>query len=344
MAKGGKYDGGERKTGDYSILDVKELGIESIRYSKEGTYALDFMPYKITSKGHPRVVAGDSDVGDEEYAMWLDVHRSVGVKKHNIICPENFEKPCPICNHLKEVNATYGYKSKEGDAAYKKCGKAVRALYFVVDPDDKDQKIKLFETSWKNFHKELIDEARAEGKRMGLNCVPFTDFPMGCTVEFRVTMEKMPGGADYPKFKAFKFIKRKGNEYPEDFLKDLPGMDELMITRTYEEIDALFQGADSDDDEGEAEPRETRTRSRDTEEDTPRSGRETVEEEAPRTRRASRDEEDEPTPKKDEKPKCPEKGGTFGVDIDDLDDGVCDKCALRSACSAEYKASRRRGA
>jgi hypothetical protein len=330
MAKGNKYDGGNSgQGGDFALLDVKSIDMKTIRYTEDGTFALDIMPYKIKSKNHPRVARGESDVGDEEFILVLDVHRNIGPKHSNIICPENFNKSCPICNHLADVNNEFGWKSKEGQDAYKKCGKSTKAFYYAVDPDSKDKKIQLFETSWKNFQKELDEEARSEGKRKGITIVPFADFPNGSTVEFRVTMETFGAGSKpFPKFKAFKFIPRKGNEYPTDLLDDLPGLEELMILKSEDEIEALINGADDDGDQEDEAPR---GRSRE------------VEEEPVRARRGADREEEAPAEEEEAAPtKCPVKGGTFGVDIDDLTE--CDSCSLRSACSAEYKAKRRRGA
>jgi hypothetical protein len=337
MAKGSKYDGGYgHGGGDFAVVDVKDLEMKLVKYTEDGTYALDIMPYKIKTKNHPRVIAGERDIGDEEVNLTLDVHRSVGPKHRNFICPENFGRKCPICDHLADVNNEYGWKSPEGQAAFKKCGKTPRSFYFVVDPDNKKNGIQLFETSWKNFQKELEEEARAEAKRKGLTIIPFADFPDGCTVEFRVTMEALPNGK-YPKFKAFKFIPRKADSYPKDLLDELPGLDELMIIKSYEEIDTAFSGADSGDEE--ESDTTARGRERDTEEETPRSRRGADEDEVPpsRSRQAAEPEEEEEIPTK-----CPVKGGTFGIDIDELDE--CDDCSLRGACSAEYKAKRRRGA
>jgi hypothetical protein len=184
----------------------------------------------------------------------------------------------------------------------------------------------------KNFHKEMWEEAQHQGKKIGISYIPFADFPKGHTVEFRVTMEKNGGVTQpFPKFKSFAFKARTGKEYPADFLDDLPGLDELMIIRTAQEIEALMNGGDDDEEQDEAPVPNM-----------PRSARTEETEDAAPVRSRGRTEEKDEEPGEKATPKCPAKGGTFGKDVDDLDE--CNDCALRSACSAEYRTNRRRGA
>lgn len=330
MANNDKYNrnDGKGKGGKFQFLDMSKAGFTSIKYKEDGDYALDIIPYKIATKHHPDVAEGRADIGDEDYMLQLGVHYGVGPTKTNVVCPESYGKPCPLCDYVRSVQQEYGRNSKEGDAAYKKYGKSNKAFFYVVDPDSKDKKIQVFETSVKNFQKELWEEAQAQGKRLGISYIPFADFPKGHTVLFRVTMEKNGGVTQpFPKFKSFKFEARNGKEYPADFLDELPGLDELMIIRTASEIEALMSGGDDEEDEQDETPA-PRSRSARTEEAN----------DEPPARTRARDEEDEKT----STPKCPAKGGTFGKDVDDLDE--CNECDLRSACSAEYRTSRRRGA
>lgn len=334
MANNDKYNrnDGKGKGGKFQFLDTSKAGITAIKYKEDGDYALDIMPFKIGTKHHPDVAEGRADIGDEDYMLQLYVHYGVGPSKTNVICPESFGKTCPLCNHVKEVQQQYGRNSPEGDAAYKKFGRSSKAFFYVVDPDSKDKQIQLFETSVKNFQKEMWEEAQHQGKKIGISYIPFADFPKGHTVEFRVTMEKNGGVTQpFPKFKSFAFKARTGKEYPADFLDDLPGLDELMILRTAQEIEALMSGGDDDDEDADTTT-SPRSRSARTEE---------VEEEA-QVRSRGRTEEKEEEPEEKASPKCPAKGGTFGKDVDDLDE--CNDCTLRSACSAEYRTNRRRGA
>jgi hypothetical protein len=196
-----------------------------------------------------------------------------------------------------------------------------KAIYLVVDPDDDDQKVKLFDTSFANFQKELLDQATADGAADGLDIIPFAEWPKGCTVTFRVCMVKITAGGgsySYPEFKSFKFKQRKGNEYPDDFLDKIPALDELMIIKTAAEIDAMLSPSDEGDEE-EQEERPSKARA---------------------SQREEEEEDEEEEEEEEVSTKCPVKGGTFGVDVDDLPE--CDSCKLRSECSAAYRANRRK--
>lgn len=334
------------KGGNFSVIDTSKYpDIKFIKYKEKGEYALDIVPYKIGSKHHPDVCVGKAEVGDEDYLLDIRVHRNVGPKKMSVICPRSMNHKCVICDYLDEIKNQYGWESAE----YKKASKVAaqrKAFYFVVDPDAKEQKLSIFEASYKNFQSELLDQAESDGAREGLDgLLPFAEWPKGCTVEFRVTMVKNGGSPyPYPEFKSFAFKKRKGNEYPEDFLEDVPSLDSLMIVRSADEVAKLFEGydgEDQDDDDGEAEETSTRHK-RDEEEEAPRSRKRDEEEETPRSRK--RDEEEPPRRTRDEEPveqklKCPVKGGTFGDDVDEFKE--CNDCDLRNKCSAEYKNNRR---
>jgi hypothetical protein len=249
-----------------------------------------------------------------------------------VICPRTYGKPCPACDQKESIDATYGRDSKEAKEGYKKYGVSRRVFYYVIDPLSKDKKVHLFESSYKMFQKELFSEAKSAGKKQGLECIPFAEWPKGCTVEFRVEMEKNGGTAQpFPEYKSFKFTPRTGKEYPDLDIETLAGLDELMIIRKTEALEAMFNGEDEDDEEDEAD------------EPTP----------PPKAKaKAEPEEEEEVTPPKktrpvedevdnDDPPKCPVKGGRFGVTVDDLEE--CAKCKLGDACSAAYRANSRKG-
>jgi hypothetical protein len=332
MAKDKYARTGDRNsgTGKFNILDGAKYKYETIKYKENAEHALDLVPYKIATAHHPEVVAGRAEVGDEDYILDMWVHYKVGPGQSTIICPRCYGKTCIICDHKEDIDATYGRNSAEAKEGYRKYGTARRVAYFAIDPDSKEKKVQLFETSFNKFQKELWAEAISVGKKQGLACIPFAEWPGGCTVEFRVEMNKNGGAAQpFPEYKSFKFTPRKGKEYPDIDLADIPGLDELMIIHSPAAIEKMFNGEDEEDVEDVDIAQE--------EENIPST--ESKEEEAA-PRRRERPVEEEPGEKVGTK--CPIKGGKFGVSVGDLPE--CEDCKLWSACSAEYRSKSRKGA
>lgn len=310
--------------GNFSIVNLPGH-IKPLRYTKDGSYALDIIPYKIGGKHHPDVASKEADIGDEDYILDIMVHRDIGPKQMRIVCPRNYGKQCPICDHYDAVKAQYGWGSKELEAI-KKFYPQRKALYFVCDPDNGEE-VLFYEASYANFQKELLEEAKAAGREQGLECIPFAEWPKGCTVKFRVTMTSNAGAPKpFATFKSFKFTQRKGEEYSKHILDNIPSMDEILIIHGADAIKAMLEGGDeSDDDFDEAPAKASKPVVRDEDDDEP----------APARKKRPQDDDEE-----DAAPKCPVKGGRFGVDIDELEE--CGDCELANKCSAQYRANSRK--
>ena len=64
-----------------------------------GEHIIDIIPY-IASDKHPKV-----DAGKPTYCLDVWAHRGIGINENAYLCPaRNFDKPCPICEHLKELD------------------------------------------------------------------------------------------------------------------------------------------------------------------------------------------------------------------------------------------------
>jgi hypothetical protein len=332
MAKASKYDAvagrGKSDSSLFTFIDLSDYpDIKPLKYSKSGDYSLDIIPYTIKTKKHPLVAEGKASVGDEHFILDVWIHQNVGPKKRTLICPRDYGKTCPICDHISATQSATGRDSTESKALSKLWRKH-KAVYFVVDPEEPGQ-LRLFETSFKNFQDELQKKASRAGKKDGLEFIPYGERD-GCTVNFYVEMVKNEAITNpYPEFKDFEFTSRKKGTYDDEFFDSVPSLDELMITYTTDEVQKFLDGESSDDDEDDEEEAEEKPAKKGKSDD--------EEEEAPRTRRKpiSEDEDD----KKPSEPKCPAKGGKFGVDIDTFDE--CDKCEIASECSAKYRANRR---
>lgn len=255
---------------------------------------LDIIPYVVSDKRHP-----DADAGAEVGTLWPSrryyVHRGVGAEENSYICPlKTFGKPCPICEYAS-ARARQGGDREELKALRPKA----RDLYNVIDLDDPDKKIQLFDMSGFLFGdtltKELIDASDDE------QC--FAELKGGYSLKLRFE-KKSFNRNEFWAVDRIDFVERK-KDYKESIIEETVPLDDILVEPDYKTLEKIFLmtegGADEDDEE---EERPVKHRARDEEE----------EEEQPKRKRPSRDEEEEdeedskePEEDEDEEEEAPKK-------------------------------------
>lgn len=281
----------------------------------EGKNRINIIPYVIKTRNHPLVRRRGYEIGDLDYVMDIYVHRNVGPSEANVICLKStFGKPCPIC----EQAALLRKQGKEKEAAELKPSR--RVFYNVQDMKEPD-KLKVFETSHYLFEKELIDESRDNDEG---GFVDFADPDDGREIKFRAR-EVQKGTMKYKEFKSFSFEKRD-EPISDELLESAISFDEVMNVPTYEEVEKILFGTDSDDEEDDEKfDKEFDESSYDDDEEKP-----------VKKPSKNREEDDEPSNEAvaevGEKFEPPSKscgncpfGHRFGKDCDEFDDcGNCD--------------------
>ncbi len=255
---------------------------------------LDIIPYVVSDKRHP-----DADAGAEVGTLWPSrryyVHRGVGAEENSYICPlKTFGKPCPICEYAS-ARARQGGDREELKALRPKA----RDLYNVIDLDDPDKKIQLFDMSGFLFGdtltKELIDASDDE------QC--FAELKGGYSLKLRFE-KKSFNRNEFWAVDRIDFVERK-KDYKESIIEETVPLDDILVEPDYKTLEKIFLmtegGADEDEEE---EERPAKRRARDEEE----------EEEQPKRKRPSRDEEEEdeedskePEEDEDEEEEAPKK-------------------------------------
>lgn len=255
---------------------------------------LDIIPYVVSDKRHP-----DADAGAEVGTLWPSrryyVHRGVGAEENSYICPlKTFGKPCPICEYAS-ARARQGGDREELKVLRPKA----RDLYNVIDLDDPDKKIQLFDMSGFLFGdtltKELIDASDDE------QC--FAELKGGYSLKLRFE-KKSFNRNEFWAVDRIDFVERK-KDYKESIIEETVPLDDILVEPDYKTLEKIFLmtegGADEDDEE---EERPAKRRARDEEE----------EEEQPKRKRPSRDEEEEdeedskePEEDEDEEEEAPKK-------------------------------------
>ena len=152
-----KGSGGKSK-----ILDFSDY--EDVNYYKtiKGKNEIDILPYEVTTKNDPKGTA----IGDDNYKLEYWQHSAIGPNEERVLClKETFNKPCPICEERKKMlDSGADWNDDEVKALKSKR----RCTYNVIDLNDTDKGIQLFDASWHHFEKELF--AKAEYKDPAFIC------------------------------------------------------------------------------------------------------------------------------------------------------------------------------
>jgi hypothetical protein len=328
-----------RKSGGFISIFKSDLEDVSFWKCKEGDHTLDIIPYYV-GENDPHV-----KLDEPGYVLELKVHQQIGPSEGSYICPaENFNKPCPVCEH-RRVLKQQGADDDDIKALYPKN----RCVYNVVCYDtaeEEDKGVQVWEVSRWLSERYFTKLAKPKRRRGGESTEPinFASPVGGKTIEF--TREGT--GATNTAYIGHSFLDRD-YDIEEDILDLAHCLDDLVIVPTYAELYEAYWGEELEEDakEGKEEEKEEEKESK------PRRGRgkkeekeEKKEEESKprRGRKKEEKEEEEPKPrgrgKKEEKEeiKCP-GGGVFGIDIDTLDD--CEDCDLWKPCAKENVKSKK---
>jgi len=297
----------------------------------EGEHLIDVVPY----------IAGPNDPltkeGDPTYVLELRVHQGVGpAEGQDFVClAENYGKPCPICEHRRQLRAE-GADDEVWKALYPKR----RAVYNVIcydSAEEEDKGIQVWEVAWWFAERLFVELAkgpsvgshRRGGKEVGF--VPFADPDEGKSIAFT----RQGSGARNTQYLGHRFVERD-YEIPDELLEAAWVLDELIYIPTYEEVyDAYWgEGSAPEEEPGELEEEQELIGEEEPEEEEPA-------EEKPRRVRGRKiskpepevEEEQDQEPENSDEEECP-GGGVFGVDTDELEH--CEECEVWEQCVEEY--------
>lgn len=346
-----------RKKGNrFSYLKLPN-GVEEFTPEIDMKITMDMIPYVVTDKKHMDrdEENGVAVKGNLWYRKPFRVHRNVGVRNEQVVCPTTFGNKCPICEYQTKLR-----KSDADDEDIKALKTSYRMLYAIkiknnkkFDPD----KFYILDMSDHLFQKELDSQlAEVEPDKYEI----FADHMEGYSVRV-IFAEGNFGGNKFPQPTRFDFVDRK-TQYTDEDIEETPNLDNILVVLSYEELKEKFfetGGEDEDDDE----PRRKKTTSSnkkkgkkdeddDEDEDIEDYDDDDIEHLADDDEDEDDDEDDEeededddeeepeppkrgkvkPSSSSKRKPKelsCPE-GYKFGVDNDKHDE--CDDCELWNEC------------
>jgi len=187
---------------------------------------LDFIPYWIKTDIHPQKVP------HYDYKLDIWAHKDVGIDNQRILClKKTYKQRCPICEERDRLlDSGVNWKSPEVSAL-----KPVRrCIYNVIDLNEPDKGIQIFERAFAHFEKLLIKEVQENN-----DCF-FFDVDEGLTVAWRGEEEKF-GNHSYMQCERIDFEKRE-SVYPEEVMDEAIPLDQVLKIPTYEYVRALFLG------------------------------------------------------------------------------------------------------
>ncbi|MBT9139084.1 MAG: hypothetical protein DDT31_01664 [Syntrophomonadaceae bacterium] len=323
----------QRGYGLYNIPD----GVEFFKPQKAGTYHLDILPYKVSVQNHPQVSGGE---------VWFErtvfVHFSVGDEQLAYICPKTIAAKCPICEERAKM-----FKDPNADEELiKQLRPKERQLFNVIDLDDKEPTIKIWEVSNFLFGGILEEEIRNGDEENA----SFFFYEGGKTLKVRFKQESF-GDNSFLKTHRIDFEDRE--DYGVDVLKKTIDLDKLLIVLPYEELGRKFLGLADDESPAEENEKaeENEVEENEKAEKVPVKRRRTVpvrEEDdddeldfSPKsTAKQTKHDDDEELPMQEASSSGKEKGakanggcpagGKFGEDCNNLKE--CDICGTWSTC------------
>lgn len=324
-----------KDSGSFSarVLDLSDYEEVSFFQPKKGKQSIDIIPFEAKTDSFPKLQKGDID-----YVMDFFVHYDVGPGKDRFLClQKTCGLPCPVCEESDML------KEQEGD---EKIIEALRprrrVLYNVIDINNEDKGIQLFETSHYLFEKELLEEAGADEE-----LIIFSDIEDGRTIKFRAS-EKKFGGNSFTEFKSFTFEERD-EPYEDDIIDEAYSLDKIINVPDYQTVYDSLHGInhtteedeeDEDEEEVEEKPsRKSKGKSKSKKKkssladdsaipfDNDEEEEDEDEEEAPKKKGKKKSKKK----KKSDDNECP-SGYTFGEDCDEYDE--CLDCEVWEECSA----------
>jgi len=347
---GSTADFGSNTTGSKRFLDVfdvkklaKDTGIERLSIEADKEYTIDILPFPITERHpyHREAIRRNPDKDPMFYVLSLFLHKvKTEAGEQKFVCPKKtWGKTCPFCDEKSRLFDDGGFNAHPEEI---KALNDSRRDYFLVR-NHEDDKVYLFyyPYSWflENIEKKQQRSSGAD-KRIIL---PYPG-PNGWSIKFfgeagkltnRKTGKKLPG-----EIKDIEFLPRK-EAVPDKILESLPSIDGYIIEYDYSTIETFLDGtywAGGEDAYGEEDiaPKKESVPEIPMDKEAPHIpsvGKPVEDDEDAELERLIAERKrlrEEKLKAKDDTPKCPVEGGTYGQDAYTFEE--CDDCELLKGC------------
>jgi hypothetical protein len=211
---------------------------------KEGQYRLHIIPYTVPlkSKSGPNPNASP---GEYYYERTFYVHRGIGANEQTFVCPKKtMGLPCPICEYREKLE-----KAKDADEdTIAALVPKMRQLWNVVDDEDMEEGVKVWEISFHNFGKQLKKEIRNGDEDEGY--VYFADPDEGHLL--RVLLEETSFGSGRPFLQTSSItLKKRKEKISDEILDGAYILDDELIVYPYDKLRKIFLQDEGGEEHGE---------------------------------------------------------------------------------------------
>jgi hypothetical protein len=298
-------DSYNRKDGDtnYKYFNPeRDINLWTPRITKNEPHLIDIIPY-LAGPNHP-ILDRRNPVREGDYAYVLEVyvHQYIGPQKAWLVCPaRNYGKKCPICEDIDaQTAAGVEYEQMSAITLKRRC------VYNVVvyDKTANENIVQLWEVSYKYSEKPI--QLQAKSPRSG-GIEPFSDPDIGKSISFEVAND------EYRTVQGHKLVARD-YKITDEILDQAKTLDQEIVVLSYDEISKIYYVKDSV---------ETSDLSVDSEQEKDVPHNIVNKGENEKSSRVSANESQN---------SCP-SGGSFGIDIDQLEG--CGPCKEYNACAEE---------
>lgn len=304
-----------------SNFDYLKTGNTPMYSPVEGRATLNMLSYIVKDKNHMDADPENeiATVGEYWYKKPFLVHKSVGIKNLNFICPRTFGKPCPMCEEQQRMRDD-GASKEEIKTLYPQ----QRSLYIVDDTSNKEMKEDAYVwdvSDWK-FYKPLEEEMEEDEK--------YEDFidPEGKhSVRVRFKKDKF-NDKEFIDVKKVDFVKRK-SQFEENQFDSTPNLDKMLIETPYDVIRDTYFGVEDEETGDSKKKKKSKDKKKKEKEAEPKKKDKDKKEKSKDKKKDQGKSGGTQSSGSTKKLKCPHKH-KFGKDHGDFDD--CAECKLYKKC------------
>lgn len=225
---------------EHPTIKIPE-GMEFLKFQTDGIKRLDILPYVV------KLGSDIAEAGVHHYVKSFSVHW-IGANNNAYVCPKRtIGKRCPICEEAARMK---GDPNADEDLMYSLFPKQ-RELFYVIDHDEPEKGVQLWDMSYHLFGKKL--DARIRNSDEDDNYDTFFDPDDGMTLKIGLE-SKAKGAWKWYDVETIDFKKRKDAIDPELY-EDLPSLDDLVKIEKYDKLKAIFHNDEDEDDEEDEEER-----------------------------------------------------------------------------------------
>lgn len=221
------------KTGFDRTAVLLPDGRKSFNLDSASTKRIAVIPYRV-GKGNPY-----AEEGSLHFERTYFTHRGIGANEDSYVClAKTAKQRCPVCEYRAKL-------AKDPDAdenVVKSLAPKERQLWNILDLEDLDSGVQLWDISFHLFGKRLDEEVKNADEDEGYEF--FSDPIDGCILKLGVNEKSFNGN----KFYEVVTIGFKHRKEPLDgeLLTQAMCLDKLIILPDYDKLKAIFLQTDAD--------------------------------------------------------------------------------------------------